>query len=674
MKNTKHVVVLLIAFSMLLAIPVLASTENEYSDVLTDGEGDVFHWHGTGWDYDVERPNVDIIRGEIEKSGGTITISMTVKGEITDLSEIYYYGYLEDEGDSSMYYYLYSNGSISMSVSNEQGYRYFEPDIAGVGTDTLTVSCSLEDLLNPDSLQFSSLITYEYTEDGWYQDTADPEDAEFLPIDFELDVEPIIGEAPLEVDITFSAENTGDANGEIPVTVDGEPIYVMELGAQEWNEDYITHTFYDAGTYFVEFGDQSVTVYVEGDSDDDEQIGEPYSDVVTDPEGDVMRLVGPGDDDWEYGESPDVDITRVEISESGGVITVSMRVKGTIKDHSDVYYEIFLKDNTDDSFFEIHYTDDEVGMSVYTGTFGSHFEPAVNGVGTETLSFSFNREQIGNPDILEISWATAINEEYPEADMAGPDAEYPDNDGSLPPDDDDDDFDDDDFEIPIDIPFDEIHEKIGRANGAGASGVATFMKAEGYDRWASLVINAEDANGVESVTIEFKDEKLVIEVTDEKEDNYVTILVNKNFVDEHISNSEGNLNIETSSGAVVYQGLDESHPSAGGGAVYVFQIEHFSTHNIEISSAEDDIEEIEGFLADLVARGMMILAMIILLPIVIVIILVVVVFKVLKKDDEGHQVQPLEPRSHPPEQPPENQPPEEGQEQRENTPPPQGSN
>ncbi|MBS3790794.1 MAG: hypothetical protein KGY66_07760, partial [Candidatus Thermoplasmatota archaeon] len=102
--------------------------------------------------------------------------------------------------------------------------------------------------------------------------------------------------------------------------------------------------------------------------------------------------------------------------------------------------------------------------------------------------------------------------------------------------------------------------------------------------WAALVINAGDPAGVDAVTVDFEDDTLTIEATDSNDTNHVTILVNKAFADEHLADSEGDLNIETSD-AVNYDGLDNSNESAGGGAMYVFQVESFSTQTIEISES-----------------------------------------------------------------------------------------
>ncbi|MFW6064552.1 MAG: hypothetical protein ACOC8Y_03140 [Candidatus Natronoplasma sp.] len=125
------------------------------------------------------------------------------------------------------------------------------------------------------------------------------------------------------------------------------------------------------------------------------------------------------------------------------------------------------------------------------------------------------------------------------------------------------------------------------AENAASSGAATFLYVEDYEPWAALVINAGDPAGVDAVTVSFEDDTLTIEATDGNDTNHVTILLNKAFADEHLADSEGDLNIETSD-AVNYDGLDESNASAGGRAMYVFQIEHFSTQTIEMS-AEDSI-------------------------------------------------------------------------------------
>ncbi len=136
---------------------------------------------------------------------------------------------------------------------------------------------------------------------------------------------------------------------------------------------------------------------------------------------------------------------------------------------------------------------------------------------------------------------------------------------------------------PVDIP-EKADAFLNRAENA-ASGAATFLKVEGYEPWAALVINAGDPEGVDEVTVSFEDDTLIIEATDDNDTNHVTILMNKAFADEYLADAEDDLEIETSD-AVNYEGLDNSNASAGGRAMYVFHIRHFSTQTIEVSSAD----------------------------------------------------------------------------------------
>ncbi len=127
----------------------------------------------------------------------------------------------------------------------------------------------------------------------------------------------------------------------------------------------------------------------------------------------------------------------------------------------------------------------------------------------------------------------------------------------------------------------------GKAQNAASSGAVTFLRVEGYTPWAALVVNAGDPHGVDAVTVDFDDETdtLTIEAQDSDTTNHVTILVNKAFADKYIADSEGDISIETSD-AVNYEGMDNSNESAGGGAVYVFHIEHFSTQSIKMTTEE----------------------------------------------------------------------------------------
>jgi len=418
--------------TMLIALTSsVIGDDDPYSHVITDEEGDVSYISGTGWLYDVERPNVDILRAEVSESGGVVTFALTVKGVIVSADDHHYNMYLEcdDDGFYSMYFV---DGTCQVWVSNDQGWSIYQEDAQGVGTNTLTVSSSLESLLNPVSLRFTAIYAYDHSDpDGYHWDFAYPDDDTqhgFIPVNFELDVYPNSGTAPLTVWIEADVENIGNEAGSVPISIDGVVVETVDVGPNGFAGWVFTHVFDEPGTYTVVFGDESATVTVMDEPVDPIEPTTPYSDVVTDPEDDVIRLVDPHEDDWALVSSPDTDILRVEISESGGMVTVSLRVKGTIRNDPDIEYELFLKDNANGEY-DIWYNDGDWEMIAYReydrGGFANTFKPAVSGVGTNTLSFTFSREQIGEPDVLLISWVAVYNEAYPEVDLAGPDVQYP---------------------------------------------------------------------------------------------------------------------------------------------------------------------------------------------------------------------------------------------------------
>ncbi|MFO8110785.1 MAG: hypothetical protein R6U17_09765 [Thermoplasmata archaeon] len=279
MIGKKHFAVLVV-LALLLAVPAMSIAESDpYSHVIMDDEGDVTYWHGTGWNYGVERPNIDILSAEISESDGVVSISLTVKGESTDDADIIYQILSEGEGNGS-YTFHYSDNSSTFTASNDNGYNIFEPEVSGLGTDTMLITCTLDDLLNPETLRLSNIITTEHTEDGHYQDTALPDDdtppyngsSDFQPVNMELDVHPVSGEVPLEVTISISAENIGEDHGEINVIIDSSVEYVLELPAGDENSHEFAYTFFEEGSYPVVFGDEIVTVIVDdnGDIDDDD--------------------------------------------------------------------------------------------------------------------------------------------------------------------------------------------------------------------------------------------------------------------------------------------------------------------------------------------------------------------------------------------------------------------
>ncbi|MGM0404580.1 MAG: hypothetical protein ACQEQM_00365 [Thermoplasmatota archaeon] len=139
--------------------------------------------------------------------------------------------------------------------------------------------------------------------------------------------------------------------------------------------------------------------------------------------------------------------------------------------------------------------------------------------------------------------------------------------------------------VDIDPPVEGGETFRNTAQNAASNGAASFLWVEDYKPWAALVINAGDQRGVDAVTASFENDTLRIEAQDSNSTNHVTILINKEFADEYLADAESDLEIETSD-AVNYDGLENSNSSAGGGAVYVFHIEHFSTQWFEISAEE----------------------------------------------------------------------------------------
>lgn len=173
-------VVLIIAF--MLFTPTIASAQ--YSDEVTDSTGDVKHWRVTdtgsyGWRENVERPNVDIVRTSIDESAGELNVELEVKGTIqSDAQEDSFFMYVieMEDGDGESYDITYSFGQIYFEWPGGTEYGFTEP--AGFGTSTLQVSFLLEEYGNPDSLEISSVTTYEYTGSAgtgeYYMDEASP--------------------------------------------------------------------------------------------------------------------------------------------------------------------------------------------------------------------------------------------------------------------------------------------------------------------------------------------------------------------------------------------------------------------------------------------------------------------------------------------------------------------
>ncbi|MFP4050792.1 MAG: hypothetical protein ACLFVB_03535 [Thermoplasmata archaeon] len=181
MRVQKYMVILL-AISLMLVIPTIASAQ--YNDSVNDSDGDVFYYQITDssayWDTNKERPDIDIREVDLSESGGTVTVSMTVKGSITSSEMVWYYLILEDENEDT--YQIQTEGSNAYMMFPN---GYMTPSLSGIGSDTLRISFALSEVGNPASLTISEVETYDWIdseESGeYYYDVAGPDATE--PVD-----------------------------------------------------------------------------------------------------------------------------------------------------------------------------------------------------------------------------------------------------------------------------------------------------------------------------------------------------------------------------------------------------------------------------------------------------------------------------------------------------------
>jgi hypothetical protein len=123
---------------------------------------------------------------------------------------------------------------------------------------------------------------------------------------------------------------------------------------------------------------------------------------MTDSEGDIVLETYT--DRIEGVERPNIDITQVEITESNGIVTISLTVKGMIIISKDINYNIILYDGHKWTA-SISYNDGICKME-----WTKNLEDILNetyleatGVGTNTLFINFSLEEFGNPLYLYIS-------------------------------------------------------------------------------------------------------------------------------------------------------------------------------------------------------------------------------------------------------------------------------
>jgi hypothetical protein len=146
------------------------------------------------------------------------------------------------------------------------------------------------------------------------------------------------------------------------------------------------------------------------------------------------------------------------------------------------------------------------------------------------------------------------------------------------------DDDEDDVKDKDDSTINSIKVEKDRTNNAGANGKSTFLSVDDYKHWVVKVNKAKDRNGVDTITVEYDSDTRTLSITakDTNSTNNVNILINKEFVDDLISDDPDNLNFDLSE-AVNFNGMNSSNASNGIGSVYVFHIKHFSTQTIIIS-------------------------------------------------------------------------------------------
>jgi hypothetical protein len=150
--------ILFVSMIVLLTASISISAETE-----ADATGDVMHWRttesGFNWEYDADKPNIDITGMSCDVDAGTITLSMTVAGTIED-SEFIAYSLHYNGDDSSYYMVSYANGEgLSM---------YSTPTGGGVGsvpviTSGNTITCTFDGDIDDHSTYAFLATTYQHT-------------------------------------------------------------------------------------------------------------------------------------------------------------------------------------------------------------------------------------------------------------------------------------------------------------------------------------------------------------------------------------------------------------------------------------------------------------------------------------------------------------------------------
>jgi hypothetical protein len=152
----------IVGFSLVL---ILQGTMVSADQTETDGTNDVFHWWQSGgtftWEYDSSKPNIDITEVSYVTSGDSITLSITVDGEIVD-DELISYSVILSNADSE------SGSTIGFAYTNGEGTSYYySMNGGGTGNDPVvsgnTISTTFDTTLSDDSGYEIIATAYQYT-------------------------------------------------------------------------------------------------------------------------------------------------------------------------------------------------------------------------------------------------------------------------------------------------------------------------------------------------------------------------------------------------------------------------------------------------------------------------------------------------------------------------------
>ncbi len=302
--------VALIALSLLSFIPAVAAAG--YSDVVTDDTGDVMRFISEeDWTL-VENPQLDIVKVEVFEDGDWVHVELTVVGAITDSPSIEYEIILKCSGGGT-YEIYYTDGECE--VFAERYYdggawsNYFEPPTHGAGTETLTIVFTRENIGEPEDLLISEVYALDQSKmeiDMAGPDADYPEgygEGQFEPVNPILNVDYDPDAFPMDVTVQIGLQNDGDQAGDISLYIEGTLVYTLSVPANGENTYEHTYTFDEAGSYQIEFYDQSHTVFVSEPDEDDET--PPDDDDETPPEDDDDDETPPDDDDETPPEDDD---------------------------------------------------------------------------------------------------------------------------------------------------------------------------------------------------------------------------------------------------------------------------------------------------------------------------------------------------------------------------------